>query len=104
MQRQVFKMSEMIRSRYSVDLHSTLTLIFYTFQGSVCCGYGAAGVDANGYDCVMIPGASMFAAGFVFSPAPNSVCGNGAGLVNALGGASTTLCSEYFCQKLLIFL
>ena len=48
-----------------------------------------------GYDCVMIPGASKVTGG-VFTPAPNSICGNGAGLVKVAAGVSTTLCSKYF--------
>lgn len=64
----------------------------------MCCGYGPAGVktvDLGGYDCVMIPGASKAAlpAG---TPVPNSICGNGVGLVTtgAIGTASATVCSN----------
>jgi hypothetical protein len=65
------------------------------FQGSICCGYGAGGVDLNGYDCVMIPGASKVT-NAIYTPAPNSICGNKKGLVKVVSGASTTLCSKFF--------
>jgi len=45
-----------------------------------------------GYDCVMIPGASKITANN--NPAPNSICGQGAGLVTATGMTSTTVCSK----------
>jgi hypothetical protein len=32
-------------------------------QGSLCCGYGTDGKKTNGYDCVMIPGASTMTMG-----------------------------------------
>ncbi len=62
-------------------------------QGSVCCGYGNLGVAISGYDCVMIPGASKVQAP-IGTPVPNSICGNGAGLVTASGTTSTTVCSK----------
>ena len=44
-----------------------------------------------GYECVMIPGATKAAA-----PVPNSICGNGLGLVTAMANtAATTICSEH---------
>ncbi len=42
------------------------------FQGSHCCGYGADGGTSNGYDCVMIPGATSFANK---AQKGNSICG-----------------------------
>jgi hypothetical protein len=63
-------------------------------QGSVCCGYGSKGVAISGYDCVMIPGASKFQAP-IGTPVPNSICGNGKGLVTkATDAVSTTVCSK----------
>jgi len=48
----------------------------------------------SGYDCVMIPGASKATA--AKNPAPNSLCGNGAGLVTVAAGViSKTVCSKY---------
>ncbi len=61
-------------------------------QGSVCCGYGAAGLATSGYDCVMIPGASKASN---YNPVPNSICGNGNGLVTTvIGNTSATVCSK----------
>ncbi len=54
------------------------------------------GTESFGYDCVMIPGASVDNA-----PVPVSVCGNGAGLVTKNSkkandaGAKKTICSKW---------
>jgi hypothetical protein len=45
----------------------------------------------------MIPGASKAAT--VNAPAPNSICGNGAGLVSAMGKIAKTICSKLKPQK-----
>ena len=71
--------------------------ILTIFQGSICCGYGNIGVATKGYDCVMIPGASTFN----LNPAPNSICGQGAGLVKVTGAIATTICSKYFHFELI---
>ena len=50
-----------------------------------------------GYDCVMIPGATKASNK---SPVPNSICGNGKGLVTlAAGTTSATVCSKCVCLK-----
>lgn len=47
-----------------------------------------------GYDCVMIPGATKASNK---NPVPNSICGNGKGLVTlAAGTTSATVCSKFF--------
>ena len=62
-------------------------------QGSICCGYGSLGVMTSGYDCVMIPGATKAADK---APVPNSICGQGKGLVTVVAGMTTaTVCSKY---------
>ena len=62
-------------------------------QGSICCGYGSLGVMSSGYDCVMIPGATKAADK---APVPNSICGQGKGLVTTVLGMTTaTVCSKY---------
>jgi hypothetical protein len=60
-------------------------------QGSICCGYGSKGTLTSGYDCVMIPGATK-AADKV--PVPNSICGQGKGLVTVTKGTTVTVCSK----------
>ncbi len=48
---------------------------------------------STGYDCVMIPGATKASNK---SPVPNSICGNGKGLVTlAAGTTSATVCSKF---------
>ena len=48
----------------------------------------------------MIPGASK--ATVAKNPAPNSICGQGAGLVSATGTTSVTVCSKYLQLVLLL--
>ena len=63
-------------------------------QGSLCCGYGADGMDNEvGYDCVIIPGASK-AALPVNTPVPSAICGNGVGLVTKTDNIAKTICSK----------
>ena len=57
-----------------------------------CCGYGNAGVGQNGYDCVMIPGATKFTGK---TQRPVSICGRSYGLVTVTGTAPRTVCSEW---------
>ncbi len=57
----------------------------------MCCAYGVAGMANMGFDCVVIPGASNFLNKL---PVPNSICGQGKGLVTAIGGDSKTVCSK----------
>ena len=70
-----------------------IKIIVYSFQGSKCCSYGAAGLTTKGYDCVMIPGAMTKAT----SPAalvPNqSFCGGNLVTADTLTVAKT-ICSE----------
>jgi hypothetical protein len=69
--------------------------MIYSLQGSNCCGYGSVGTDTIGYDCVIIPGAAKETA--KRNPAPNSICGNGKGLITttkASKKASKTVCSK----------
>ena len=71
-------------------------------QGSVCCGYGSLGTKTSGYDCVMIPGATKAADK---APVPNSICGQGKGLVTLSSGMVTaTVCSELFFFSSAFFL
>ena len=70
---------------------------FFFWQGSICCGYGSKGTKTTGYDCVMIPGASKATANK--NPAPNSICGNGKGLITTAVAAAMitkTVCSNCF--------
>ena len=64
-------------------------------QATKCCGYGVTGLETKGYDCVMIPGATMAANPNLRVQVPSSICGNGAGLVSATGTISKTICSKY---------
>jgi hypothetical protein len=51
------------------------------------------GTKTTGYDCVMIPGASKASNK---APVPNSICGNGKGLVTTvIGMTPATVCSEF---------
>ncbi len=78
-------------------MESSFFAISFVLQGSICCGYGSKGTKTTGYDCIMIPGASKATA--MKNPAPNSICGNGKGLINTTIAAmkiSTTVCSKFF--------
>jgi len=61
--------------------------------GTKCCNYGADGkqivASKGGYDCILIPGASL--AGAI---KPNKICGNNMGIITATGTTSATLCSK----------
>ena len=63
-------------------------------QQSVCCGYGSKGTaTASGYDCIIIPGASLV--GGTMKPA--NQCGGYQGLQTASVSKQTsskTICSE----------
>ena len=67
-------------------------------KGDSCCGYGMSGAGSNGYDCVMIPGASTKT---TKNPAPNSYCGGAFVGFNSFLGlapvdftATQTICSK----------
>ena len=66
-----------------------------TLKDAACCAFGILGVrdTDNGYDCIMIPGATKAA----FNGAvPVSQCGQGKGLISM--GADTpsvTVCCKY---------
>ncbi len=65
-------------------------------KGSICCGYAFNRNAATGFDCLMIPGASRATPNR--NAAPNSICGNGKGLITtikAIKQASKTVC----CKK-----
>ena len=66
----------------------------YYLQGTKCCNYGADGkklVSASaGYDCILIPGASL--AGAI---KPNKICGNNMGIITAAGETNATLCCKF---------
>jgi hypothetical protein len=52
-----------------VDAHYISPWVFnykvdHPEQGSECCAYGNDGMGTDGYDCVIIPGASSATAGF----------------------------------------
>ena len=64
----------------------------------MCCGYGTDGKGTKqGYDCVVIPGASK-ATVPVNVPVPYTICGKSAGLVTATGtkAKAKTVCSRLF--------
>jgi len=64
-------------------------------KGTLCCNYGADGnkivTASGGYDCIMIPGASL--AGAI---KPDKICGNNMGIITAAGVTSATLCSKAY--------
>ena len=45
----------------------------------------------DGFDCLMIPGASKKTG---FEPTPVSMCAGGAGLITAMGVTSKTVCCK----------
>jgi len=63
--------------------------------GTKCCNYGADGKKIitimGGYDCIMIPGASL--AGAI---KPDKICGNNMGIITAAGVTSKTVCSKAY--------
>ena len=87
---------------------------FYSFsQNEKCCNYGANGDGTEGYDCLLIPGASRADSAGLAPPGPNTTpaqarrlqnsvfCGRSAGLVTTDNAASVgqakTICCEVFC-------
>ena len=56
----------------------------------MCCAYGTDGLKtAQGFDCVVIPGASSF---LNKEQTPNSICGKSMGLItNVATGAAKTV-------------
>ena len=70
-----------------------LRLLYFCLQGTKCCNYGADGkkivTSKGGYDCILIPGASL--AGAI---KPNKICGNNMGIITATGITSATLCCK----------
>ena len=70
-----------------------LRLLYFCLQGTKCCNYGADGkqivASKGGYDCILIPGASL--AGAI---KPNKICGNNMGIITATGITSATLCCK----------
>ena len=72
----------------------TSKVLIFFMQQSVCCGYGSKGTaTASGYDCIIIPGASLV--GGTMKPA--NQCGGYQGLQTASVSKQTsskTICSE----------
>ena len=76
-------------------------MIFAFQQGNVCCAYGTKGLGSQGYDCVMIPGAST--ADVTRAPAPNSYCG--AAFVTFGGSVISTFANtRTVCSKSLSYM
>jgi len=67
-------------------------------KGTLCCNYGADGnkivTASGGYDCIMIPGASL--AGAI---KPDKICGNNMGIITAAGVTSATLCCKFVIDQ-----
>lgn len=64
-------------------------------KGSLCCAYGADGMQASGpYDCIMIPGAQKADDG---NAVPVSQCGGSGGLAtgSAAAMAGKTICCTF---------
>ncbi len=70
---------------------------FYHFQGNVCCAYGTSGLGTQGYDCLMIPGASSVT---TLAPKPNSYCGAAFVTLGGSVGVSTFANTQTVCSKL----
>ena len=76
--------------------------MYFNFQGTVCCNYGADGkkivTAGNGYDCILIPGASKAADSAM---KPDKMCGSGVGLITGAAAAATATATV--CCKCLYF-
>ena len=75
-----------------------LRLLHFCLQGTKCCNYGADGnkivTAKGGYDCIMIPGASL--AGAI---KPDKICGNNMGIITVAGQTSATLCCKFVIDQ-----
>ena len=80
-----------------------LRLLYFCLQGTLCCNYGADGnkiiTASGGYDCLLIPGATL--AGAI---KPNKICGNNMGIINAAGETNATVCCKFVIDLLSSFL
>ena len=91
-----------IQSLYTLsNFTHTNNNMYYIFQGTKCCNYGADGnkiaTTKGGYDCVIIPGALKATDSALKSP---KICGSMMGLISATGTISVTLCckSNFMCN------
>ena len=70
----------------------------YYLQGTKCCNYGADGkkivTSKGGYDCILIPGATLASA-----LKPNKICGNNMGIITATGTTKATLCCKFLIDR-----
>ena len=63
--------------------------------GLSCCEYDSAGAGANGYDCVIIPGARKTTTAMKLG-LPSRICGRSQGLVTmSTGMMPKTICCEF---------
>ena len=76
-----------------------LRLLYFCLQGTLCCNYGADGnkivTASGGYDCLLIPGATLAGA-----LKPNKICGNNMGIINAAGETNATVCCKFVIDQL----
>ena len=71
----------------------------FCLQGTKCCNYGADGkkivTAQGGYNCILVPGASL--AGAIKQ---NKICGNNMGIITAGGETSATLCCKFVIEQI----
>ena len=88
------------KEKKSINCKKDLRLLYFCLQGTKCCDYGADGkkivTSKGGYDCILIPGASL--AGAI---KPDKICGNNMGLVTVTGTTSATVCCKFLIDHLI---
>jgi len=58
-----------------------------------CCGYGANGMETEGYDCLFVNGAEAKADG---ARVNENICGRNNGLITADGATAASVCCECY--------